>query len=212
MRLKRVKGARSKIENSNLCFEIDDIEENQKLFDNDNEIHIEIGIGKGRFLTELAKQNPNINYIGVEMFDSVIVRAIEKQEENPLPNVRFMRADASTLSQKFNNYFSHIYLNFSDPWPKARHEKRRLTSKNFLDVYKTIMKKGSLITFKTDNTSLFEFSVQSMNNYGCIIERFSIDLHNSIYNEDNIKTEYEDKFSSKGFAIKLIEVRFSDEN
>ncbi len=208
MRLKKVKGARNKIETSTVCYEINDLSNNQSLFDNSNPVHLEIGIGKGQFLTTLAKQNPNINYVGVEMFDSVIVRALEKHEAEPLPNVKFIRADAKTLSEKFSKYFTHLYLNFSDPWPKNRHEKRRLTSPDFLKVYQTILTKDGLITFKTDNTSLFEYSVQSLNNYGMKIARFSIDLHNSCYNEDNIRTEYEEKFSKKGFAIKMIEARF----
>lgn len=208
MRLKKVKGASEKIKNSPICYEIDDLEKNQKLFDNNNPVHLEIGIGKGRFLHTLAMQNPHINYVGVEMFDSVIVRALEKVENHPLPNIKFIRSDASKLSDIFTNYFSHIYLNFSDPWPKNRHEKRRLTSRNFLNVYKHILITDGIITFKTDNSQLFEYSVQSMNNYGCSILKFTIDLHESSYNEDNIYTEYEEKFSNKGFNIKLIEIQF----
>ncbi len=174
MRLKKVKGAREKIENSKFSIDLNSLQLNSKLFNNDNPIHIEIGTGKGRYIHTLAKNNPNINYIGVEMFDSVIVRAIEKVEEDNIDNIKFIRCDAFLLMEKFDKYFDQIYLNFSDPWPKSRHEKRRLTSKRFLDIYKKILKDDGLLTFKTDNTQLFEYSVVSMNNYGCKIERFSI--------------------------------------
>lgn len=208
MRLKKVKGAREKIESSIYTIDIDKITMNQAMFDNDNPINLEIGIGKGRHIYTLAKQNPNINYIGVEMFDSVIVRAIEKVEADMLTNIKFIRCDAKLLQEKFNNYFSQIYLNFSDPWPKNKHAKRRLTSPSFLEVYKSILKSDGLLTFKTDNTGLYEYSLLTMNNFGCKFERLSIDLHNSCYDEDNIKTEYEDKFSKRGEKIKLIEVSF----
>ncbi len=208
MRLKKVKGARSMIESSEICYEIDDLHENQKLFNNSNPINLEIGIGKGQFLYELAKRNPNINYVGVEMFDSVIVRALEKVENAPLPNIKFIRADAKTLCEKFNGYFTHLYLNFSDPWPKNRHEKRRLTSHSFLSVYKKVLIRDGKITFKTDNSNLFEYSVVSLINFNMKFDKFSIDLHNSEYNDENIRTEYEEKFSKKGFTIKMLEARF----
>lgn len=208
MRLKKVKGAREKIENSKYSINLNNLEFNGKMFDNNNPVHIEIGTGKGRYIHTLAKQNPNINYIGVEMFDSVIIRAIEKVEEDDIDNIKFIRTDAFLLAEKFENYFDQIYLNFSDPWPKNRHEKRRLTCDRFLDIYKKMLKKDCFLTFKTDNTPFFEYSVQSMNNYGCRIERFSIDLHNSIYDKDNVRTEYEEKFSGYGEKIKLIEIKF----
>ncbi len=208
MRLKKVKNARDKISNSDICFEINEITDVNKLFDNDNEVHIEIGIGKGQFIYTLAKENPNINYIGVEMFDSVIVRALEKQEIFNLSNIKFIRADAKMLREKFNDYFTHIYLNFSDPWPKNRHEKRRLTSKEFLAVYKQITKRNGLLTFKTDNSDLYMYSLTSMFDFGCKICKLSDNLHNSRYAKNNIKTEYEEKFSEKGFAIKMVEVCF----
>ncbi len=208
MRLKKVKGAREKIANSTFSIDIEKLTLNDQLFDNNNPVHIEIGIGKGRYIHTLAKLNPNINYIGVEMFDSVIVRAIEKLEEDEVPNLKFIRCDAFLLAEKFENYFDQVYLNFSDPWPKNRHEKRRLTSPGFLDIYKKILKQNCFLTFKTDNTSLFEYSVVSLNNYNCKIHRFSIDLHNSEYDKENIRTEYEDKFSGYGEKIKLIEVTF----
>lgn len=208
MRLKKVKGAREKIANSKFSVNIEKLNLNDQLFDNNNPVHIEIGTGKGRYIHTLAKLNPNINYIGVEMFDSVIVRAIEKLEEDEVPNLKFIRCDAFLLAEKFENYFDQVYLNFSDPWPKTRHEKRRLTSPGFLDIYKKILKQNCFLTFKTDNTSLFEYSVVSLNNYNCKVHRFSIDLHNSEYDKENIRTEYEDKFSGYGEKIKLIEVTF----
>lgn len=208
MRLKKVKGARDKIENSNYSVNLDNINNNESLFDNSNPIHVEIGTGKGRYIYTLAKQNPNINYVGIEMFDSVIVRAIEKVEEDNINNIKFIRCDAFLLGEKFENYFDQIYLNFSDPWPKTRHTKRRLTSPRFLNLYRKLLKKNCFLTFKTDNTKLFEYSVLTMNNFGCSINKFSIDLHNSEYNKDNIRTEYEDKFSKLGEKIKLIEISF----
>ncbi|MFV0499666.1 MAG: tRNA (guanosine(46)-N7)-methyltransferase TrmB [Bacilli bacterium] len=208
MRLKKVKGASEKLRSSPYCLELDKLEINEKIWDNNNQVHLEIGIGKGQFLTTLAKLNPHINYLGVEMFDSVIIRAIEKAETACLNNIKFIRCDALLLNDKFDKYFSHIYLNFSDPWPKNRHEKRRLTFKTFLDLYNKILKVNSCLTFKTDNSLLFEYSVKSVNNYGCIINKFSIDLHNSIYNKDNICTEFENKFSSLGEKIKMLEIKF----
>ncbi len=210
MRLKKVKGAREKIKNSQYSINIEEVVHNQRLFDNDNPVHIEVGTGKGRYIYNLAKKYPNINFIGVDMFDSVIVRAIEKIEEDHLPNIKFICCDAFVLAEKFTNSFDQIYLNFSDPWPKNKHEKRRLTSKKFLDIYKSMLKKDCFLTFKTDNTGFFEYSVVSLNNYGCNINRFSIDLHNSEYDEENIRTEYEEKFSRLGEKIKLIEVTFKE--
>lgn len=206
MRLKKVKNAVERVQNSSYSVNFETLGINEKIFDNNNPIHLEIGIGKGNFIITLAKNNPDINYLGVEMFDSVIIRAIEKAEEHGLNNLKFIRLDAKLLQDKFYNYFDKLYLNFSDPWPKKRHEKRRLTSKEFLKTYETILKPLAPLAFKTDNTSLFEYSVQSMNNYGCIIDEFSIDLHNSVYNEGNVQTEYEQKFSRRGEKIKYIQI------
>ncbi len=208
MRLKKVKGAREYLENSKYYINIETIENNIKLFDNDNEHHIEIGTGKGKFLFDKAIANPNINYIGVEKFDSVLIRAVEKLEANPLPNLKFILCDAVTLQEKFENYFDKLYLNFSDPWPKKRHAKRRLTHKNFLDVYKHILKENHIIEFKTDNINFFEFSVISTNNYGIIINEISTNLHQSIYSDKNIMTEFEKRFSEKGFNINYLQFRF----
>ncbi|MEK3991526.1 MULTISPECIES: tRNA (guanosine(46)-N7)-methyltransferase TrmB [Robertmurraya] len=179
-----------------------------EVFGNDQPIHIEIGTGKGRFITEMAKANPHINYIGIEVYKSVIVIALDRLIEEDLPNLRLMNVNAVELQ----NYFAkgdvdQVYLNFSDPWPKTRHEKRRLTYKTFLSIYENILVDNGEIHFKTDNQGLFEFSLRSFSEYGMLLKYVSLDLHNSSY-EGNIMTEYEEKFSSKGFRIYRCEVQF----
>lgn len=176
-------------------------------FVNDNPIHIEIGMGKGQFLTQLALQNPNINYIGIEKFTSVQLRASEKLSELELTNVRLINVDAKNLNEYFEKgEVDRIYLNFSDPWPKNAHAKRRLTSNRFLPVYHDILTLDGEIHFKTDNRLLFEFSLESLNNYGLILSNISLDLHNSNF-EGNIMTEYEEKFSKFG-PIYRLEAKF----
>lgn len=178
-----------------------------KLFGNDQPIYIEIGMGKGDFIYENARRNPQFNYIGIEKFPSVLAAAINKinsQEERPA-NLRLMRYDAIELGDVFEkNEVSKIFLNFSDPWPKSRHAKRRLTSNKFLDVYKEILIDEGVIEFKTDNRGLFEYSLISFNQYPLDLEYVSLDLHNSAENETNIMTEYERKFCKKGPIYKLI--------
>ena len=174
-----------------------------KLFNNENPIHIEIGMGKGQFLTQLALKNPNVNYIGIEKFSSVLLRASEKLETLELTNVKIINVDALNLNEYFEkDEISRIYLNFSDPWPKNAHAKRRLTSNRFLPVYENILKPDGEIHFKTDNRLLFEFSLESLNNYGLILSNISLDLHNSNF-EENIMTEYEEKFSKFGPIYRL---------
>ncbi len=209
MRLRKVKGARDYLNNSTFHINLETVTKNNQFFENNNPIHIEIGTGKGKFLFDKAISNPNINYIGVEKFDSVLLRAIEKIEENSLPNLKFILCDAFELKEKFESHFDKLYLNFSDPWPKARHAKRRLTHKNFLDIYKHILKEDHIVEFKTDNIDFFEFSVISTNNYGIIISEISTNLHESIYNDKNIMTEFEKKFSEKGFKINYIQFKFN---
>ncbi|GCF95050.1 tRNA (guanine-N(7)-)-methyltransferase [Enterococcus florum] len=179
-------------------------------FGNDHPIHIEIGMGKGQFITGMAAAHPEINYIGVEMQISVVSIALDKLIECPLANLQLLHVDGSELT----NYFSdseidQIYLNFSDPWPKKRHEKRRLTSHSFLEVDETILRPSGEIHFKTDNQGLFEYSLSSFSKYGMILEQVWLDLHHSGY-EGNIMTEYEEKFSKKGQPIYRVEARFSD--
>ncbi len=169
------------------------------LFDNTNPIYIEIGMGKGDFIIENAKKYPNINFIGIEKYDSVIVRAIEKLPES-INNLKFVRMDARNIEEIFDREIDRIYLNFSDPWPKDRHERRRLTSKEFLDRYENLFKNQKEIHQKTDNRGLFEFSIQSLVNNDYKIEDISIDLHNS--NRDNIiMSEYEKKFVKNNNTI-----------
>ncbi len=204
MRLRNVKGSRETIAVSE--FVIQD-EESMKgkwreKFGNDNPIHIEIGMGKGKFIIQLAKENPNINYVGVEKFSSVLVRAIEKQKEEQLPNLCFIRMEAEYIGNVFDKgEVDYIYLNFSDPWPKDRHAKRRLTSVQFLERYQEILSEDGGITFKTDNKPLFDFSLEQIDEAGWIKDNVTFDLHNSPYVEGNVMTEYEEKFSQMGNPI-----------
>ena len=168
-------------------------------FKNNNPIYIEIGMGKGDFIIEHAKRFSNINFIGIEKFDSVIVRAIEKVPDD-LPNLRLIRMDAKEIDEVFDKEVERVFLNFSDPWPKKRHHDRRLTSHIFLNKYENIFKKDKEIVQKTDNRDLFEYSVISLSTFGYKIKDISLDLHNSDY-EDIITTEYEKKFVAKGNNI-----------
>ena len=207
MRLRNVRGAKEKIESSKyIILNYKELKGKYKsLFGNDNPIHIEIGMGKGRFIVENAKKYPHINFIGIEKFDSVIVRAIEKIEEEDIPNLRLIRMDAQEIVEVFDKEIETIYLNFSDPWPKVRHAHRRLSSRKFLERYDSLFKGDKRIVMKTDNRHLFEFSVKEFTDYGYTIDNLCLD----VYNEgiiDNIPTEYETKFSSKGFPIYLIEI------
>lgn len=181
-----------------------------ELFGNDHPIHIEIGMGKGQFITVMAKAHPEINYIGVEMQVSVVSIALDKLIEQPLPNLKLLHVDGSALTEYFaDSEVDQIYLNFSDPWPKKRHEKRRLTYKTFLAVDEQILRPNGEIHFKTDNQGLFEYSLASFSQYGMILKQVWLDLHQSQF-EGNIMTEYEEKFSSKGQRIYRVEARFQD--
>ena len=174
------------------------------LFNNSNPIHIEIGAGKGNFIINKAIQNPNINFIGIEKFDSVLARCLQKIPDD-LNNLKIVRMNALEIEEVFDHEVDTIYLNFSDPWPKKRWHKRRLTSDVFLEKYDSVFKNDNHIIQKTDNRDLFEYSVISLSNYGYIIKDFSLDLHNSSI-EGNIMTEYEERFSKKGNPIYYIEV------
>ena len=181
-----------------------------ELFENDHPIHIEIGMGKGQFITGMAKAHPEINYIGVEMQVSVVSIALDKLIEQPLPNLKLLHVDGSALTEYFaDSEVDQIYLNFSDPWPKKRHEKRRLTHKTFLAVDEQILRPNGEIHFKTDNQGLFEYSLASFSQYGMILKQVWLDLHQSQF-EGNIMTEYEEKFSSKGQRIYRVEAQFQD--
>jgi len=173
-------------------------------------IHIEIGMGKGGFINNMACLHPNINFIGIDMYDSVVLRALETLVENPLPNLRLLHTDAANLKEVFaTGEVSKIYLNFSDPWPKNRHTKRRLTHKGFLDVYKEILVDGGKLQLKTDNQSLFGYSLISFNHYGMKFSDVSVDLHADPKGyPDNVMTEYETKFCGLGHPIYLLEANF----
>ena len=184
-----------------------------KVFGNDNPIHIVIGMGKGQFLLTLAKQNPNINYIGIERYSSVLLRALEKfdtEEFMELQNIRFICMDAFELPEVFSlGEVAKIYLNFSDPWPKSRHANRRLTSTRFFGQYDKVLAQNGVVEFKTDNRPLFEFSLEQVEEAGWRLLAHTFDLHNDeAMNEGNVMTEYEEKFSSMGNPIhKLIATR-----
>ncbi|RDX02789.1 tRNA (guanosine(46)-N7)-methyltransferase TrmB [Listeria kieliensis] len=183
----------------------------QKLFGNDHPIHIEIGSGKGRFVSGMAEVHPEINYIGIEVVESVLISALDKVLEKDLSNVRLLSVDGALLEDYFApEEVARIYLNFSDPWPKKRHTKRRLTNPKFLDIYQNILAKTGEIHFKTDNRGLFEYSLQAFSAYGLLLTYVSLDLHNSDF-EGNIQTEYEEKFSQKGFPIYRLEAQFDRE-
>ena len=205
MRLRNVKGSKDTIAASDYVIHVP-FENRGKWsgqFGNKNPIHIEIGMGKGKFIETLALRNPNINYIGIEKYSSVLVRAIEKREELELDNLYFIRMDAEEINKVFDEEeVDRIYLNFSDPWPKDRHAKRRLTSRQFLERYDKILSKEGVIIFKTDNRPLFDFSLEEIGaSSRWKIENFTYDLHNSEYMDGNVMTEYEERFSKEGKPI-----------
>lgn len=211
MRLRNVRGAKEAIDESEYV-----IKEPVKwkgrwreLFGNNHPIHLEIGMGKGKFITTLAAEHPDINYIGIERFSSVLFRALEKQQDQKLSNLIFLREDAAEITEYFDFYeIDRIYLNFSDPWPKDRHAKRRLTSKEFFARYNQILKPDGDVQFKTDNRMLFDFSLEQVEEAGWTLAVQTFDLHHSVYQDGNVTTEYEEKFSAKGNPIcKLVAVR-----
>lgn len=205
MRLRNVKNAKEIVFNSS--FVIQSPKEyrgkyNKEVFGNNNPIHLEIGMGKGNFLIDKAIKNPNINFIGVEKYESVLCRALEKLEKTDLKNLKIIRMDAIELNEVFDKEIDTIYLNFSDPWPKKRHAKRRLTSHVFLPIYDQIFKDTKNIIQKTDNVLLFESSIVSLSTYGYIIEEISLDLEST--GMENSLTEYEAKFMSQGIKINYL--------
>lgn len=175
----------------------------EEIFKNNNPIHIEVGMGKGKFIMELAKRNPDINYVGIEKFSSVLYRGIQKMQEDPLENVVFIRMDAEYICDVFDkDEIDKIYLNFSDPWPKDRHAKRRLPSRQFLARFAKMLKKGNKLEFKTDNRALFDFAMEEAPEAGWVIDEYTYDLHNNEkMNCGNIMTEYEERFSAAGNPI-----------
>ena len=212
MRLRNVKNAYEDLTKSS--YFIKNTKENKgkwkKVFQNENPIHLEIGMGKGQFLINMAKTYPHINFIGMEKFASVLIRAIQKVEEEELSNICFICEDAKNIENFFDKEIATLYLNFSDPWPKTRHAKRRLTSQEFLKSYDIIFLKDCHIIQKTDNILLFAYSLEELSKHGYILEKVSLDLANT--NIFNIKTEYEEKFSSLGYKINYVEARKKNTN
>lgn len=212
MRLRNIPGADDSIAKSSYCIKEPETHKGhwQELFPSPAPLHIEIGMGKGRFIMELAAANPNINYIGIERYSSVLLRALQKMELSPLPNLKFICMDAADVADVFAaEEVARIYLNFSDPWPKDRHAKRRLTSRQFFARYDLILSKDGRVEFKTDNQELFSFSLEEIPEAGWHLDASTRDLHHdSVWKEGNIMTEYEEKFSSLGNPIcKLIASR-----
>lgn len=210
MRLRNVPGSRDVIAESRFTIK-NETEYKGKwdaVFGNDHPIHIEIGMGKGQFILTLARENPDINYVGIEKYSSVLVRAIEKQEAEELPNLFFIRMEAENIADVFEaGEVERIYLNFSDPWPKDRHAKRRLTSVTFLERYEKILSGEGHVIFKTDNRGLFDFSLEQVEqapHWELLNSTF--DLHHSEYVEGNVMTEYETRFVERGNAICRMEI------
>lgn len=214
MRLKHIKGAEEFVAESPYCQAEDSHPAGtwSEIFGNDHPVRIEIGMGKGNFILELARRNPDINYVGIEKYSSVLIKALwklEKKEEYSDANIRFIRMDAENIAQYFGpGEVDRIYLNFSDPWPKDRHAKRRLTSKQFLKRYEGILKKDGLVEFKTDNNDLFDFSLEQVEEAGWELLQVTRDLHaDPVMNEGNIMTEYEARFSAEGQSINKMVIR-----
>lgn len=205
MRLRNITGADEVIEKSEYVIkEPQSLKGRYKeLFERQAPLHIEIGMGKGRFLMDMATAHPDINYIGIEKYSSVLLRAVQKMEERTLSNLKFILMDAAEIESVFDKEeVDRIYLNFSDPWPKDRHAKRRLPSRQFLAKFNQILKKDEVIEFKTDNRLLFDFAVEEVEPAGWHIEQLTYDLHHDdIMGQGNIMTEYEEKFSSLGNPI-----------
>ena len=207
MRLRNIPGSKEAIAES--AYVIQNPEKRrgcwQEVFGNQNPVQIEVGMGKGQFIMDMARLHPEVNYIGIEMYDSVLLRAVQKIEqlEEKLPNLYFIRTDARNLPEIFGKEeVDRIYLNFSDPWPKDRHAKRRLTSRQFLERYDQILVKHGQVEFKTDNRPLFEFSLDETREAGWTLLAHTFDLHHDKQMmEGNVMTEYEEKFSSAGNPI-----------
>ena len=207
MRLRNITGSRETIAGSPYVVKEEDLEKCpgrwQEIFGNAQPIQIEIGMGKGKFLYTMAKTYPNINYVGIEKYSSVLLRAIQKMEEEELPNLKFIRMDAENIDKVFGKgEVDKIYLNFSDPWPKDRHAKRRLPSRQFLERYAVILKQEGRLEFKTDNRELFDFAVEELQPAGWTADVITYDLHgDKDLMQGNVMTEYEEKFSSQGNPI-----------
>ncbi len=212
MRVRKRKGAEEYLENSPQTVILNpEVTKGRwhDVFGNENPIHIEVGSGKGAFITGMALKNPGINYIGIDIQVSVLSYALDKVLDNGVvQNVKLLLVDGSDLSNYFaEEEVSLIYLNFSDPWPKKKHEKRRLTYKSFLDTYRQILPEHGEVHFKTDNRGLFEYSLSSFSKNNMLLKQVWLDLHDSDF-EENVMTEYEEKFSNKGQVIYRVEAQF----
>ncbi len=201
MRLRNVKNAKEILESSSYYVCNPSIYKGKwgSLFNKEQPIHLEIGTGKGQFLIAMAKKYPSINFVGVEKYESVLVRAIQKANQEKLANLKFLCFKAEDILEIFDHEITTIYLNFSDPWPKIRHQKRRLTHLSFLTLYDEVFVQEKQIMMKTDNVDLFTFSLEQLSQYGYILDKVSLDLHKE--DIDHVTTEYEDKFSEAGYPI-----------
>lgn len=211
MRLRHIRGAEETVAASPYVVQNPEQEKGKwaERFGNSHPIAIEVGMGKGKFIMELAAANPDKNYIGIERYPSVLLRGLEKREGLALPNIWFLCVDAKRLAEIFEcGEIDRIYLNFSDPWPKDRHAKRRLTSPEFMKIYDQILSRDGAVEFKTDNRGLFDYSLDAIPEAGWRIASHTFDLHHSPMAEGNVMTEYETKFSAMGNPIcKLVAVR-----
>jgi len=177
----------------------------KKIFGNENPIYVEVGTGKGQYVTRMAQAYPEVNFIGIEKYESVLVTGVQRVIAQPQPNLRFLQDDVEQIDEFFQKgEVDRLFINFTDPWPKVRHAKRRLTHENFLKKYEQILKEDGEIHFKTDNQGLFEYSIESLTFYGFRLKNISLDLHNSEMTK-NIMTEYEERFANKGMRIYRLE-------
>lgn len=207
MRIRKIKNALEIVNNSSYVLNFAEAKNSKgkfadQVFGNEKPLHVEIGMGKGDFIIAMAKKYPDVNFVGIEMYESVVCRALKKLESEHLDNVKIICIDAIALGEIFANEIDTIYLNFSDPWPKKRHAKRRLTAETYLKIYDNLLKDNGLIIQKTDSVLLFESSIISLSQHGYVIDDISLDLHNS--EQDNVMTEYERKFSSQGIKINYL--------
>ena len=207
MRIRKIKNALEIVNNSSYVLNFAEAKNSKgkfadQVFGNEKPLHVEIGMGKGDFIIAMAKKYPDVNFVGIEMYESVVCRALKKLESEHLDNVKIICIDVIALGEIFANEIDTIYLNFSDPWPKKRHAKRRLTAETYLKIYDNLLKDNGLIIQKTDSVLLFESSIISLSQHGYVIDDISLDLHNS--ERDNVMTEYERKFSSQGIKINYL--------
>ena len=210
MRLRHIPGAEEQIAESPFVIQAPWANRGHwaEVFGNTNPIEIEVGMGKGKFIMELAQSHPQVNYVGIEVYSTVLLKAIQKRKDMELPNLRFLRVDARALAEIFGpEEVEKIYLNFSDPWPKDRHAKRRLTSPGFMAVYDKILKPAGAVEFKTDNRDLFDYSLEASPSAGWTVDLQTFDLHNSPFVEGNVMTEYETKFLAEGKPICKLRAR-----